>query len=312
MDNVEKIGAVKHTGQIKERSKNEKNLIKKFLRNKDVAAWFRGTSIFHLQGANELFNAIRDDTEQRTVHRVRQCLNMIGLDPIIPAKDLKFLMKLSQGNDLAFLWFLMERYYKGAKSSMYNINQQLICSAICHLDMITTLRELDKILPISSGTTAVKKKRRSVQGSVSEYLNIPYLEKIPRPRPYGKPLTINVPDFAVQFNTYKGYTDPNFVVHNECNRWFAQYDFNPGRRVAFNIIRHAIDSIFEDFEAAQLKASTINALCNYHKAMTELEESHRFELTVNIRDRCLEKCFGNNVNEADEVNRTDQRNMCTY
>lgn len=309
MDNIGKIGAVK---QIKERSKNEKKLIKKFLRNKDVAPWFRGTSIFHLQGANELFNAIRDDTEQRTVHRVRQCLNMIGLDPIAPAKDLKFLMKLSQGNDLAFLWFLMERYYKGAESKMYNINQQLICSAICHLDMITTLRELDKILPITSGTAAVKKKRRSVQGAVSEYMDMPYLKKIPRPRSYGKPLTISVPDFAVQFNTYKGYTDPNFVVHNESNRWFAQYDFNPGRRVAFNIIRHAIDSIFEDFEAVQLKASTIKALCNCHKAMNELEESHRFELTVNIRDKCLEKCFGDNVTEADEVNRTGQRNMYTY
>uniref|UniRef100_A0A1I8PXZ9 DUF4771 domain-containing protein n=1 Tax=Stomoxys calcitrans TaxID=35570 RepID=A0A1I8PXZ9_STOCA len=154
-------------GSMKKDAKR-KLFIRDFLRNKDVAPWFRGTSIFHLQGSNQLFNAIHDDIEQRTTHRVKYCLHMIGLEPMVSSKDLKCLLQLSRGNDLAFLWFLMEMCYKSPNQSKYNLNEQLICSAICHLDMITTLRELDKIVPkVCGGKTVSKPFPKQPQNAIA-------------------------------------------------------------------------------------------------------------------------------------------------
>lgn len=281
-------------------------IIEYFLRNKDVAPWFRGTSIFHLQGSNELFNAIRDDTEQRTTHRVMNCLNLIGLDPIISSKEIASLMRLSRGNDLAFLWFLMEMHYKSPQPTNIGVNEQLICTAICHLDMITTLRELDRILPCGqtaqSNNKQVRKPERvathlCVEGSQrvlrdSKYV-LPYFEQLRRPTTYGMPLTISIPNYEVNFSLYAAYKDPNYKVPNESNRWYADYDFNPGRRVAYDIIRNAIFDIFENFEAAKLKADTIKVLCKHHMALKRLEDNFKHELRVKIRDKCLKRIFGN-------------------
>ncbi|XP_073811145.1 uncharacterized protein [Musca autumnalis] len=299
-----KSGAKTKT-QMKAITEREESLIKDFLRNKDVAPWFRGTSIFHLRGANQLFNAIRDDAEQRTSHRVKACLNLIGLEPIPSSKDLKFLMTLSRGNDLAFLWFLREMHYKNSDPKVFNLNEQLICSAICHLDMISTLRELDKILP--KGGTSIdhpnaknedcrNEEETRLEGktksSDKKYV-LPYFEKLTKPHSYGKPLTIDIPNFKVQFRTYASYADPNHTVCNESNRWFAGYDFNPGRRVAYQVIQNAIANIFENFQAVKLSHKSVDVLCAYHKAIKNIEDGYKNELRVQLRDKCLKKFFGN-------------------
>uniref|UniRef100_A0A1A9UH14 DUF4771 domain-containing protein n=1 Tax=Glossina austeni TaxID=7395 RepID=A0A1A9UH14_GLOAU len=279
----------------------EQHKIAEYLSAKDVAPWYRGTSVFHLEGANRLFNAIRDDTEQSTSHRVRACLSLLGLDPVISSKQIKFLMRLSRGNDLAFLWFLMELHYHTPKPR-FSVNEQLICSAICHLDMITTLRELDRILPenhkikrrkassrserpksISAVTSKTKMKKKYI---------LPYFEKLRKPKMYGKPLVLKLPHFSVDVNIYKPYTDPNYVVANESNRWYANYQFQTSKRIANRIMRDEIDEMFKDLEGAKLKASQIHVICDYHKTLKEIEEKMQNELQVKLRDECLLKYFG--------------------
>ncbi|XP_059224499.1 uncharacterized protein LOC106086525 isoform X1 [Stomoxys calcitrans] len=309
------------TGSMKKDAKR-KLFIRDFLRNKDVAPWFRGTSIFHLQGSNKLFNAIHDDIEQRTTHRVKYCLHMIGLEPMVSSKDLKCLLQLSRGNDLAFLWFLMEMCYKNPNQSKYNLNEQLICSAICHLDMITTLRELDKIVPKVCGGKTVsnpipqqplvgddktvskpfpKQPQLFSRNSRSKYelkngatvCKLPYFEKMKRPQRRGKSMTIDVPNLKVQFNTYSAYVDPIHIVHNECNRWYAEHDFNAGRRVAYAVIRNAIASIFDDLGAAKLEPGTLRMLCSYHKNLKQIEERYIRQFKIKTRERCLKRSFDN-------------------
>ncbi|XP_061399918.1 uncharacterized protein LOC133335625 [Musca vetustissima] len=315
-------------------SGREEYLIQDFLHNKDVAPWFRGTSIFHLRGANQLFNAIRDDAEQRTSHRVKTCLNLIGLEPIPSSRDLKFIMHLSRGNDLAFLWFLMEMQYKGSDrpTNAYSLNEQLICSAICHLDMATTLRELDKILPKGRTCTSKENTKSKHQGrkencrfecksnhkyfskpqkcckhlgmeeenhqreakSANKYI-LPYFEKLSRPQHYGNPLNMYMPNFKVQFRTYASYADPNQTVYNESNRWFADYDINPGRRVAYQAIKNAIAQLFEDFKKANPNEGNADVLCAYHKTIKEIEQLHKHEYMVKLRDKCLKNYFGNKL-----------------
>ncbi|XP_059224497.1 uncharacterized protein LOC106086511 isoform X2 [Stomoxys calcitrans] len=255
-------------GSMKKDAKR-KLFIRDFLRNKDVAPWFRGTSIFHLQGSNQLFNAIHDDIEQRTTHRVKYCLHMIGLEPMVSSKDLKCLLQLSRGNDLAFLWFLMEMCYKSPNQSKYNLNEQLICSAICHLDMITTLRELDKIVPkVCGGKTVSKPFPKQPQlfsrNSRSKYelkngatvCKLPYFEKMKRPQR-------------------------------------REHDFNAGRRVAYAVIRNAIASIFDDLGAAKLEPGTLRMLCSYHKNLKQIEERYIRQFKIKTRERCLKRSFDN-------------------
>ncbi|XP_075165188.1 uncharacterized protein LOC142237679 isoform X2 [Haematobia irritans] len=305
-------------------------LLRDFLRKKDIPPWFRGTSIFHLQGTDQLFRAIRDDLEQRTSHRVKTCLYMIGLEPLPSSRELKFLMLLSRGNDLAFLWFLMEWLYKTPSQNNFSLNEQLICSSICHLDMITTLRELDRILPLANEygirTNKVRRQgQRDYSHSFSKTITaktahiLPYFEKIQRPQPYGKSLTLNIPHFKVQFNTYSDYADPNHVVQNECNRWYAEYDFHPGRRVAFNLIQNAVANIFENLGAANIDSAAIKSLCGYHKALKQIEEQHRCKLKIMFRDKCLRRYFSNCTDTSEHSRRIKEtidaeikKQMCSF
>ncbi|XP_037806083.1 uncharacterized protein LOC119600096 [Lucilia sericata] len=283
-------------------------IITQYLTQKDVAPWFRGTSHYHIQGADRLLNALRDDAEQSTTHRVRSCLNLIGLEPIITSKQIMCLMRLSRGNDLVFLWFLMEMHYKTPKHdpNSYSVNEQLICSAICHLDMITTLRELDKILP--SGHTSrieMKKaglKREALKKSftnrkkerISTKYVLPYFEEYPRPQQYGKRLLLEIPNFKVNFNMYSRYSNINHIVQNESNRWYADYHFNPGKRIVYSIIRETIRNIFYNFKEACARSKTIDVLCDYHKTTKITQTNLEHELKVRTRDECLKSYFKSN------------------
>lgn len=288
--------------------KNRK-IIEEFLSRKNVAAWFRGTSHYQILGADMLFSALRDDAEQGTTHRIRTCLNLIGLEPMITSKQIAFLMKLSRCNDLIFLWFLMEMHYKTPKPGPYCVNEQLICSSICHLDMITTLRQLDKILPsghaskikIKSG--AVRKEhtfKRSKTDCHSQYVS-PYFEMYPRPQHYGKRLTLEMPAFRVKLNMYKAYDDPNNNVQNESNRWFAYYEFNAGKRIAHGIIRDIIENIFNSLDTASLKYRSADIECDYHRSLKLIKINLEHEKRVQARNECLKKFI--KTNDEQQVSR---------
>lgn len=292
-----------------------KTIIDKFLSKKNVAPWFRGSSHYQIQGADRLFSALRDDAEQRSTHRVRACLNLIGLEPMITSKQITFLMKLSRCNDLIFLWFLMEIHYKTPKPGPYCVNEQLICSSICHLDMIPTLRQLDKILPSgrvsrlqtkskpvcnhSKGRTSERTKR----DNQSQYV-LPYFEVYPRPKHYGKQLTLEVPDFKVKLNLYKAYSDPNYIVQNEANRWFAHYKFDMGKRIVYGIIWEIIENLFNNLKKAFLKYKSTVIECEYHKNLKLMKINLKHEKRVQARNECLKE-----YNKIEDE-RTVSKNNC--
>ncbi|XP_054736542.1 uncharacterized protein LOC129243505 [Anastrepha obliqua] len=214
-------------------AEKEKEFLTQFMSNKDVPSWYCGTSLFQIEAADELSNSIRDDVEQETCHRVRHCLNRLGLSPSVANKDLKVLMKLSGGNDLAFLWFLMELYYKTPGGQYDSINEQIILTSISHLDMITTLRELDRILPPGNASKRQLEQRQKRQlnnrtwktpprRKVKKHSS-PYFNRLERPIQFGESLALERPDFKVRFLFYDIYKDPNYVPPNEVNRWYAKH-----------------------------------------------------------------------------------------
>ncbi|XP_034474836.1 uncharacterized protein LOC117782034 [Drosophila innubila] len=123
-------------------------------------------SVKQLNGCNKLLHSLRDDIEQRSTYRVRECLTLLGITPMLTSKQIKCILELSQDNDLAFLWFIWEAFYKtphdcDAETDQYSINEQLILSAIAHLDMTTTMRALDQILPTAERSKKYQEMKRA-------------------------------------------------------------------------------------------------------------------------------------------------------
>ncbi|XP_037949462.1 uncharacterized protein LOC119680617 [Teleopsis dalmanni] len=276
-----------------------RSIVDKYLDKRKVPKWFRGYSTFQIKAAEELQHAIRDDIEQNTTLRVRQCLQALGIEPIGSTKDLKFLMKLSGGNDLAFLWFLMEMHYK-THGERYSLNEQLIMSTIAHLDMVFTLRGLDKILPPGHLNKADLKKQEMLKRKKEEARlrrenreevikhEIPYFNELVRPKLYGKSLIAHHPSYQVQFRLYNVYTDPNYVCPNGDNRWFSFYDCSVGRRVSHQVVNEIIDEMFADLDLARAKADKIRVVCQYHKRQEYKEFIKKGKLRLARRFKILD------------------------
>ncbi|XP_067633192.1 uncharacterized protein [Eurosta solidaginis] len=241
--------------------------------SKDIPPWYRAYSKFQLKAANELQAAIRDDVEQETTHRIRHCLSVLGLVPLPKSKNLQLLMKLSGGNDLAFLWFLMEFYYKTPGDTEYSINEQIILSGIAHLDMITTLRGLDRILPPGHLSKRrlekyrerlkrkVEKKSEILAANKEKGKNIgkklqPYFQKLERPREQDKGFLISErPDFKVRFSEYEKYKDDSYQPPNEGNRWFTFYHVRDAVRVSVVELRSLFDDFFKTIDFRKKRSS---------------------------------------------------------
>uniref|UniRef100_A0A0A1XSI6 tRNA pseudouridine synthase B n=3 Tax=Zeugodacus cucurbitae TaxID=28588 RepID=A0A0A1XSI6_ZEUCU len=297
-------------------SRKEKQFLFSFMNDRDVPAWYRGTSPFQTEAADELANSIRDDSAQETSHRVRNCLNRLGLIPAVHDKDLKMLMKLSGGNDLAFLWFLMELYYKMPGDEYSSLNEQLILTSIAHLDMVTTLRELDNILPPGHASKRQLEKRRkqrlrdkSWQGQpqkLSKKHSSPYFNKLERPVQYGKPLEVERPDFKVKFFRYEIYKDPNYVPPNEENRWYARHVFNSAKRISNITIRDVLNNLGDHFDLIpsisnralevinyalsmhDMKNMKNKVLCKKHQDEEEEARLRRTRFILKQREKCVE------------------------
>lgn len=104
----------------------------------------------------------------------------------------------------------------------YSLNERHIFSTICHLDMITTLRGLDAILPKHLKhpckpclcQTRVERKKSILYDS-------PYLEPQLRPLvPISKPLP-RIPLADPCFSPYDKYKDQSYIVENESSRFYG-------------------------------------------------------------------------------------------
>ncbi|EDW78886.1 uncharacterized protein Dwil_GK12721 [Drosophila willistoni] len=275
----------------------------------ECVRWFRGLSVEQIRACDRLLNALRDDTEQGTTYRVRFCFSQLGLHPPVPSKRLEAIMKISHCNDLAFLWFIWEAEYKQPRnkgSSMnsmdvdnefFTVNEQLLFSAMAHLDMAATLRALDRILPPPAHSKkkfnheqnnhvylGEKEFRNQTYGKSQPYLS-PYFAPLVRPKQF-VPMRKLVPEFEkLEFPEYSHYKDPMYEIPNEKSRWFSQYELSPGKRIIKKLLTQELDRLF--FDGDSVSSEPDNALCNTHRSMEEEMALKKKELT----DEALHKCL---------------------
>ncbi|KXJ84256.1 hypothetical protein RP20_CCG018885 [Aedes albopictus] len=197
----------------------------KILDERAVPLWFQELSDVQVEAMNRLLEAIRDDIDEDTVLRCRELIRCLGVYPLCPTSIFREALIMSHGNDLSFLWFLLELHYTKNRKTAYSNNERLLMSAICHLDMMTTLRGLEDVLP----PRAPKKRKRASRSceslgwpTGSRHYCSPYLEPLrvrePRKNNFRKK---NLPaPFCL--DRYKRYRDPDFVIPNEASRWFAK------------------------------------------------------------------------------------------
>ncbi|XP_067633189.1 uncharacterized protein [Eurosta solidaginis] len=312
--------------------------IEEYMRTIDMPDWYRGLSSFQLRATNGLMSALRDDLEQNTTYRVRNILIAIGLRPMVSKDKVRFTMKLSRGNDLAFLWFLKDSFYKSDEpTESYNLNEQILLTCIAHLDLLFTLRGLDSVLPPEQKPrksrtqrpsnpfyyinkqlsakqlfkpTKIRDKRMVNKISSNKKLNqLPYLNVLRKPKPYGKSLSAQPPDFVLRLRFLDAYKDPNYIIPNAANRWFADYKTNEARHTANSIIHKNLDEMFH-LNIAKMPNAVFDAhvyknlklpqepgidsmvyekklLCEHHQVLEELEQNLEHELKVIAYEKCL-------------------------
>lgn len=240
-------------------------LFRKQLLRKVGPAWFQELAENQTNAVDSIFDAVSDNELGEQFELCHQALKTLGLEPLPIKSDLVSAIQFSQGNDLAFFWFLYDKVYNAcpitSSKQTFSLNERLILSSICHLDMMSTLRELDRILP------PVKKKPKKRTVSIAcqpvKYL-CPYDEPTPKPklqplRCITEPKRIH-PKFAI----YRRYKDSCYVIRNETNRWFAEKNLmaSESRNIAREIICEEIKKIVDgNFD----REAVMNGLCEKHR-----------------------------------------------
>ncbi|XP_055596996.1 uncharacterized protein LOC129747010 [Uranotaenia lowii] len=192
------------------------------LARREIPLWFQELSDQQVEAMDKLLEAVRDDSDEGTVFRCQALLKVLGVVPLCPVLVIREALILAKENDLSFLWFLLELYYSKVERQgidhSYTNNERLIMSAICHLDIMTTLRGLEKILPPKKERCCSK---RTKPKCIVQYCS-PYLE----PQGVRKPLLNSAFDFRPEaplcIGRYASYRDQHFVIPNEASRWFAK------------------------------------------------------------------------------------------
>ncbi|KAH8313541.1 hypothetical protein KR067_007806 [Drosophila pandora] len=226
--------------------------------------WYRGLSLSQMEAADNMSTALRDDMDQNTATRVAKLLCQLGLHPKAPWDTVITAVKLSRGNDLAFLWFLMELCYKSPDHGRtYCVNEQIILSAIFWLDLFPTLKELDRWLPLPHISQAernriearrqkrlkLKKKREKERlekelarkantSKLAPYFEEPFQKKTPV-----RHLLSDYPDRPALL--YEMPDEDNMSPLS--TRWFGDYELSESRRVARTVINEEIGTMFCNF-----------------------------------------------------------------
>lgn len=192
--------------------------------------WYQELSDRQMAAADTACVSVCEDMEQGTVHRCQCFLRGIGIKPIPKREDITLALRMSKGNDLAFLWFLLEVFYyskdptptnaKNANAKhIYSVNERLLMSSIMHLDMVTTLRELHKMYPAVERPPkpAEPPQRRSRR---FRYCS-PYMEPLPRPV-LPDSHTLPRPKLpGPNFEPYTVYLNPRHKSECDDKRWYA-------------------------------------------------------------------------------------------
>lgn len=256
--------------------------------------WYRNLSDLQIGACNDLLHALRDDICEETAYRVHDCLDMLGLHPLPSSKQLKTIIEISQGNDLAFLWFLWEAYYKDQNSSKpigqaYNSNEQFILTGIAHLDMAMTKRGLDKVLPLPENGKRFQQhlqqklpKQEQKQQRQRQYRPKEPASKLPYFIPQVRPKSVLPPARISKLDERKcSFKDKD--IPNESSRWFATYELSPMKREVKKCLTDAIAQIF-----VREHRSTDKSLCGMHRMMERNMINTKHELTTDTLQRCMQ------------------------
>ncbi|XP_016963876.1 uncharacterized protein LOC108033780 [Drosophila biarmipes] len=268
-----------------------------FFRNIDCVPWYRGMSALQTEACDGLLHALRDDMEQESTYRVRRCVHQLGLHPLVNTSQIKVLMAMSQGNDLAFLWFLWELAYKSppkcrkdggdSDSEYFTVNEQLLLSGIAHLDMPSTLRALDALLPPATQP----KKRNSQKIKATQKLSsrlaskdhvLPYFAPQVRPREFIPKSNLPNPKNKLRFPEYSQYKDFMYQIPNERSRWFAQYQFCPAKRIVTRLLSEHLDGL-----GLEHKSEDSDPLCETHRFWKKEVITQQEEKVNSTLQHCL-------------------------
>ncbi|KAH8308956.1 hypothetical protein KR059_004153, partial [Drosophila kikkawai] len=286
-----------------------------FNRKLDITPWYLGTSTLQEETITKMHETLRDDFEQATGSNMYRALVVLGINPVISPRQIRRLVQLSRNNILAFLFFVLEGYYKTCRpkgSTVYSVNEQLLMVAICRIDLLPTLHALDEILPPRKlSSLEIKRLNRAerlkfqVNGTPSPIAaeaptkkrskKSPYCQRQPRPVQRISNLTTQIPDFVVEFSFWPRNAPPNYGKERE-EPWFAHYRLNPGKRLIKKTLSETLERYFsvegghkdKDDEDGTKRSESEAILCLVHKEQVEKAQLLRDELAVKARDRCLE------------------------
>ncbi|XP_016950833.1 uncharacterized protein LOC108025085 [Drosophila biarmipes] len=270
-------------------------------------SWYRGLSQSQMGAANRLSDLLRGNMDKKTTSEVAKLMVRLGLHPAPPRKALRQVIELSRGNDLAFLWFLMEMCYKTPNhGETYSVNEQILMSTIFRLDLFPTLRELDRWLPLPHSSQSDREKseilrqrsqrlRREKEEERQQELArraklttplSPYFQEptIARETRHDRRMLSDQPDTpAFLFDM-----DEEPIETGLWSRWFGSYTLNEAQRVGKSIIFQEINSIFESFKAASLPPQDVESLCTHHQYIREMERSLKIQLERMKQRKCQE------------------------
>ncbi|XP_065090685.1 uncharacterized protein LOC135711686 isoform X2 [Ochlerotatus camptorhynchus] len=268
-------------------AENERKM-NKILDRRSVPLWFQELSDRQVVVMNLLLEAIRDDLDEDSVFRCRELIGGLGVYPLCPPKIFREALVMSRGNDLSFLWFLLELHYSRKRRQNYTNNERLLMSAICHLDMMTTLRGLERILPPPAPQKPCRPKRSSESlgwpTSADHYCS-PYLEPQRVREPCLKSFSNKTfqPNVPFCLNRYKQYRNTDFVIPNEASRWFA-------KRVRANQTDATKDGEEEQDEMMQRKIPLSTSACDSAELIVRELLTDQIALMVGREQERMELC----------------------
>ncbi|ETN63179.1 hypothetical protein AND_005117 [Anopheles darlingi] len=220
----------------------------KILHQRTSPLWFQELTDEQCAVCDQFLDAIADDTDEQTINRSKGLLRSMGVFPLCPSNIVRTALILCNRNDISFLWTLLELHYMRRDAATadpsspknYSTNERLLLSAIAHLDMMTTLRGLDKILPVKAPTEGLKSSEKKATEAPRQHP--------PGSSPYLKRHTVKKTGYTVPvrfqphkdefLERYERYRDPEYVIRNEATRWFARYNsrrsLSSGERYLFS------------------------------------------------------------------------------
>ncbi|KAH8247323.1 hypothetical protein KR038_002452, partial [Drosophila bunnanda] len=284
----------------------------------DETGWYRGLSEAQMKAARLVSVSLRDDMDQNSATEVTKVLKRMGFNPIPAWDTLRLVMELSQGSDLAFLWFLMEMCYKSPNhGSSYNINEQIIMSSIFWLDLDPTLKELDRWLPLPHASQedrdkaeAVRQRSQKMKRERKEERQRELARRAKKQGPLAPYFQEQESDLANRMRNaprlrsghpgrpafFSELQDSQPILSSPMrSRWFGCHTLSKAKRVVKSIVNEEINSIFESFQAASLPAADVESLCMHHQQIREMEKSLKMELDLIKQKKCEELIMVKNV-----------------